>query len=37
MYKNATIYLQRKFDKFNDFVKQRRSTTIIDNPKRIKA
>ena len=34
MYKDATIYLQRKFDKFNNFVKQRRSTTIIDNPKK---
>ena len=34
LYKDATIYLQRKFDKFNNFVKQRRSTTIIDNPKK---
>lgn len=32
MYSNATIYLDRKFDKFNNFCKQRRSTTIIGNP-----
>ena len=31
MYKNSTIFLQRKYDKFNNFIKQRRSTTIIDS------
>lgn len=31
MYKDSTIFLQRKYDKFNDFMKQRRSTTIIDS------
>lgn len=37
MYKNATVYLQRKYDKFNDFMKQRRSTTIIDSLNETKA
>lgn len=32
MYNNATIYLTRKYDIFNNFIKQRGSTTTIDNP-----
>ena len=37
IYKDATIYLQRKYDKFNEYIKQRRSTTIIDNLNEVKA
>lgn len=30
MYTNATIFLQRKKDKFDNYIKQRRSETIIE-------
>jgi hypothetical protein len=36
IYKNATIYLSRKYNIFNNYLQERRSTTIIDNPERVK-
>lgn len=36
IYKDATIFLKRKLIKFENYIKQRRSTTIIDNPFGIK-